>query len=70
MLVCFGACILLVLNSAVVWAVYQALLPRNPDLMGNEKFLQAVMFSIPIALIFFEYAIYDLIVDLLTTHRD
>lgn len=70
LLVCIVACILLVLNSGLVWAVYQALIPTNPDLMENQKFLQGIMFGVPVLMIFLEYLIYDLFVDVLTTHRD
>ena len=70
LLVCFIACILLVLNSGLVWAVYQSQIPKNPELLENEKFLQGIMFSVPVLLIFVEYFVYDLIVDLLTVHRD
>jgi len=62
-------CFFLVLNSALVAKAYPALAQLGPDLLSHPRVKQIMMFVGPVALVFVEWWLVDLVVDVLTPKR-
>lgn len=68
-LTCVFTCFFLVLNSALVSKVYPSLEQLGPDLLSHPRVKQIMMFVGPVVLVFVEWRLVDLVVDLLTPKR-
>ncbi len=69
LLTCVFTCFFLVLNSALVAKAYPALAQLGPDLLSHPRVKQIMMFVGPVALVFVEWWLVDLVVDVLTPKR-
>jgi hypothetical protein len=65
-LTCFFSCFFLVLNSVLLRELYPRLAQAGPTMLRNPRAVQAVMFIGPVALMFLEWWLVDLVVDLVT----
>jgi hypothetical protein len=68
-LTCFVTCFFLVLNSAVVSIFYPPLAAAGPGLLRHPRVAQMIMYLAPVVLIFIEWWIVDLAVELVTPAR-
>ena len=68
-LTCVFTCVLLVLNSALLTKFYSPLAQLGPDFLLHPRVKQIMMFVGPVALVFIEWWLVDLVVDLLTPRR-
>lgn len=66
---CIVTCFLLMLNSAIVSNFYPALAAAGPSFMRHPRVAQMFMYLGPVVLIFFEWWIVDVVVDLVTPNR-
>ena len=69
MLTCLFTCFFLILNSFAVSSFYPVLIQGGPALLREQRVEQIVMFVAPVALIFVEWWVVDLVVDVLTPRR-
>lgn len=69
-LTCIFTCLFLVLNSALVAKAYPAVAQLGPELLSHPRVKQIMMFVGPVALVFFEWWVVDLVVDVVTPRRD
>jgi hypothetical protein len=70
LLTCVFSCFFLVLNSALISKIYPPLADQGPALLGHPRVVQAVMFIGPVVLVFIEWWLVDLVVELVTPRRD
>ena len=68
-LTCLFTCLLLILNCLAVSRFYPFLVQEGPEFLRWPRFQQMSMFIAPVALIFCEWWLVDLIVGLLTPSR-
>lgn len=69
LLTCIFTCLLLVLNCFAVSWVYSALAEVGWEFLRQSRVQQMSMFLAPVALMFLEWWLVDLIVDLVTPRR-
>ncbi len=69
-LTCFFSCFFLILNSVLLRELYPRLAQTGPTILRNPRAIQAVMFIGPVALMFLEWWLVDLVVDLVTPRHD
>ena len=67
--VVFVAGSLLVVNSVVTFSVISSLPDKYFASGGGEKIMQAIMLVVPVALVFLQFRLYDLFVDLISKGR-
>jgi hypothetical protein len=68
-LTCVFTCFFLVLNSALVAKMYPPLAQLGPDLLSHPRVKQIMMFVGPVVLVFVEWWLVDLVVEVLTPRR-
>lgn len=68
--VCVVACILLLLNRAVVGSIFAWYVPENSIFAEEVRYKQAATLVMPVFMIALEYWLYDLLVDRLTGDFD
>ena len=69
-LTCFFSCFFLVLNSVLLREFYLQLAQAGPTMLQHPRVIQAVMFIGPVVLMFMEWWLVDLVVDLVTPKHD
>jgi hypothetical protein len=69
-LFCVSSCLFLLLNSALIKGFYGQFALQGPDFLLRPRVVQAVMFIGPVLMIFVEWWVIDLVVDLVTPKRD
>lgn len=69
-LTCFFSCFFLILNSLLLKELYPHLAQAGPAFLEHPRVVQAVMFIGPVALMFLEWWLVDLVVDLVTPRHD
>lgn len=65
-LTCLFTCFFLVLNSVLVSEFYPYLAAVGPSLLRRTRVEQVMLFTAPVALLFVEWWLVDLLVDVLT----
>ena len=68
-LTCVFSCLFLVLNSALINTAYPQFAENGPDFLRHPRVIQAVMFIGPVAMVFLEWWLADLVIDLVTPKR-
>ena len=66
----FFTCLFLVLNSALISKLVPPLLEAGPAFLTRPAVVQAALFVGPVILIFAEWWLVDLVVELVTPRRD
>jgi hypothetical protein len=69
-LTCLFSCFFLILNSVLLRELYPRFAQAGPALLQHPRVIQAVMFIGPVALMFLEWWLVDLVVDLVTPRHD
>ncbi len=61
---CFVTCALLIVNGIVVSHAYNWFAPPEPSFFARPRVAQAILYAGPVALLFIEWWLLDLLVDL------
>jgi hypothetical protein len=64
------SCLFLVLNSALISTLYPQLAQSGPAFLRHPRVMQAVMFIGPVLMVFVEWWLADLVIDLVTPKRE
>ena len=65
-LFCVSSCLFLLLNSALISSFYGPFAQQGPGFLLRPRVVQAVMFIGPVLMIFVQWWLVDLVVDLVT----
>jgi len=66
---CIVTCILLVLNSVLIIQFYPLLVVGGRGLLHHPRVVQMIMYIGPVILVFFEWWLVDLVIDLILPDR-